>query len=145
MNAPRHDEGGRQRRPPAGGSAAGRVARWATFGIAAAVLAVVLGTIAYEYATGPRQPATIDVRPRLEGLRREGDRFYLPVVVRNRGGQAAENVRVRLRLEASGQAEVSELVITTLAGGARREATVVFRRNPLGGNLVVDAVSYLAP
>jgi uncharacterized protein (TIGR02588 family) len=122
------------------------VAEWTTLGISLSILLALVGLVIYQYVAGGTAAAVIEVQPRLGEVRREGEAYYVPVDVRNRGERTAEDVRVRLSLEADGgAAESAELQVQFLAGGATEHGTVVFHSDPAGGNLSARVVSYLEP
>lgn len=130
------------------GKHAGRsVAEWTTLGISVAILLVVVGLVGYQQLFGASQPAAIEVTPRLQQVRQEGDAYYLQVDVTNKGDRTAEDVRVEVSLTSDGrhQKMSSELRIMFLAGHETSRGTVVFGEDPRRGVLTTEVVSYLQP
>ena len=79
-------------------------------------------------------------------MRHEGESYYLPVEVTNRGGRTAEEVVVQAELVGSdGSAEESEFTLDFLAGGETREGTAVFATDPSTGELTIDVASFQSP
>ena len=134
---------GRRDSSPAGGRSA---AEWATLGFSLAVLALLVVLVGYEYVAGGTDPPIVEVRPQVQAVRREGEAYYLPVEIANRGDRTAEDVLVRLSLASGdGRRESGEFLIPFLAGGAIREGIVIFRVDPALGELTVDTVSFVEP
>lgn len=134
---------GRRDSSPAGGRSA---AEWATLGFSLAVLALLVVLVGYEYVAGGTDPPIVEVRPQVQAVRREGEAYYLPVEIANRGDRTAEDVLVRLSLASGdGRRESGEFLIPFLAGGATREGIVIFRADPARGELTVDTVSFVEP
>ena len=121
-------------------------AEWVTLAISSIIVLAVVGLILYHEFTSGDQPAMIDVQPRLEEVRQEGGRYYLPVTVRNQGDEAVEDLRVELSLEAGeGEPETSEFSIMFLNAGAKSDAVTIFEGDPAQGVLSVSSLSYLEP
>jgi uncharacterized protein (TIGR02588 family) len=75
-----------------------------------------------------------------------GQRYYLPVTVRNVGGETGEEVRVRVALtDPSGHQEVGEVMIQFLAGGGSNDTVVSFGQDPRTGQIETGVVSFLKP
>jgi uncharacterized protein (TIGR02588 family) len=121
------------------------LAEWTSLAFSSAVVLALVGLLLYEYFAVGDLPPTIEVEPEWAELRQEGDLFYLPVVVANRGDQTAQDVRVRVRLTSEPAAEPAELLIDYLVGGATARATVSYHQDPAATGVVVDRVSFREP
>lgn len=130
---------GAAREEPRAPSAAER----ATLAISAALVLAVVGLLLVLQATGGAAQPTFEATPLAEEVRREGDAWYLPISVANRGDRTAEQVLVRVELAAeSGSPETAEFTIDFLPGGETAEGTVVFPSDPLAGDLAVGVASF---
>ena len=133
-----------QRRDPGTGSRS--AAEWITLSISAFIVLALIGLTSYFSLTAPGTPAQVEVEPRLAETRPAGTHFYLPIVVRNTGGETGEEVRIRVTLtDPAGRAEESELLFQFLAGGSSARAVVAFTSDPRLGNLQAGVISYLEP
>jgi uncharacterized protein (TIGR02588 family) len=121
-------------------------AEWVSFGISLAVLLIVVGLLGYEHFTRGSAPPALAVQPRLQEVRHEGDRYYLPVEVMNTGDGTAGDVLVEVTLAAPGQdEEQAEFTILFLAGGQRTTGTVILQGDPTQGDLQAEVHSYTTP
>lgn len=119
---------------------------WITLGISVLIVAAVIGLIIYAYVTQGSTPPVIDASAPVDRVRQVQDRYYLPVEVRNSGGQTAKDVRVAISLTTpDGKTETAEVLIDFLAGEETAHATAVFTRDPRQGTVAVGVISYLAP
>ncbi len=93
-----------------------------------------------------RVEAFDEVEARLDAVRQEADRYYLPVDVRNRGNRTAQDVQVQAELDTgSGAPESAEFTIMYLAGGDEMQGTFIFGDDPRQGELTVEVTSYQEP
>ena len=121
-------------------------AEWTSLGISGAILLALIGTLTYLQLSGGDRPAVLEAQPRVAELRHEGERYYLPIAVSNRGGITAQDVRVEVSLgNEAGPAESVELLIDFLAGGATQQGVAIFRQDPRRSPLQASVVSYLEP
>jgi uncharacterized protein (TIGR02588 family) len=148
------DAGGEAERPgsPDEGEqeAKGQRERTAAEKITLAVsILLILGLVAlitYVSITGGGEPPVVEARPLPDEIRREGESYFLPVAVTNRGGQTAAEVMIQAELAGSdGSAETSEFTLDFLAGGETREGTAVFASDPAAGELTIDVASFQTP
>jgi uncharacterized protein (TIGR02588 family) len=133
--AERHERG-TQRKPS--------FAEWVTFTISGILILAFVGLVAY-LAAGGDGPPVIDAVPRADEVRQEGNAYYLPIAVTNRGSQTAETILVRAELATAGDAETAEFTIDFLASDETAEGTVVFGSDPRAGELTVAVVSFQPP
>lgn len=116
---------------------------WIVFGVSLALVAAVLGYLAYDGATAGDAPPAVEVRTG-EPVRR-GESFVVPVTVTNRGDRTAEGVRVEVLLEGGAAPERGEFTVPFLPRGARREAWVTFNTDPAAGRLAPHVLGYEEP
>jgi len=116
-----------------------------TLSVSVAILSLLIGSVIYVSFAGSDEPATIDVRPVLEEVRRDGDTYYLPVQVTNEGDRTAEDVQVQLTLEAGeGEPASATFTIRFLAGGEGKRGVVAFQTDPSAGE-IRSSVSFIEP
>jgi uncharacterized protein (TIGR02588 family) len=121
-------------------------AEWITLAISSLIVFGLVGLTSYFYLTASTAPAIVEAEPRLAETLQAGTRFYLPVTVRNSGGETAEEVRVRVTLtDVSGRQETAELQVQFLAGGGSSHAVVAFASDPRLGQIEAGVMSYLEP
>ena len=117
-----------------------------TLAISIMLIAGLVALVTYVSVTGGGEPPIVEARPLPDEVRLEGESYFLPVAVTNRGGQTAEEVMVQAELAGSdGSAETSEFTLDFLAGGETREGTAVFASDPAAGELTVDVASFQTP
>jgi uncharacterized protein (TIGR02588 family) len=127
------DEGGR-RHP----------AEWVAFGIASALLALVVGAILAFVATGPARPPRFTVSA--PQTRVADGAFHIRTEVRNTGEETAESVQVAAELVRDGETVAEgDQVIDFLPGGETREVEFVFSADPSSGLLDVRVTGYVVP
>jgi uncharacterized protein (TIGR02588 family) len=118
-------------------------AEWTTLGISIILILALLALVTYVSMTGGDEPPIVQARPLDQEIRHEGESYYLPVAVTNRGGRTAEEVVVQAELAGNdGSSEASEFTLDFLAGGETREGTVVFATDPAAGELTIDIASF---
>jgi uncharacterized protein (TIGR02588 family) len=118
-------------------------AEWTTLAISIILILGLLALVTYVSMTGGNEPPIVEARPLDQEIRHEGESYYLPVAVTNRGGRTAEEVVIQAELAGSdGSSEASEFTLDFLAGGETREGTAVFATDPLAGELTIDVASF---
>jgi uncharacterized protein (TIGR02588 family) len=128
------------------GSEARSAAEWVTLGMSSAIVLGLIALTSYFYLTASTDPVMVEVEPRTAEVYQAGDRYYLPITVRNRGGETGEEVRVRVTLTgAAGRQETSELQVQFLAGGGTSRAVMAFASDPRQGQIEAGVISYLEP
>src|SRR5687768_10970773 len=75
------------------GSESTTAAEWVTLAISSAILIGLIALTTYFYLIASTDPVMVEVEPRPAEVYQSGDRFYLPITVRNRGGETGEEVR----------------------------------------------------
>ena len=118
-------------------------AEWTTLAISIILIVGLLALVTYVSVTGGTEPPIVEARPLDQEIRHEGESYFLPVAVTNRGGRTAEEVVVLAELTGSdGSSEASEFTLDFLAGGETREGTAVFATDPSAGELTIDVASF---
>jgi uncharacterized protein (TIGR02588 family) len=121
-------------------------AEWTTLAISSLIVVGLIALTTYFYLTDTKAPTVVEVEPRLSETYQAGSRYYLPVTVRNAGGETGEEVRVRVSLtDRSGRQEAAEIMVTFLAGGGSSRAVAAFGSDPREGQVEAVVVSYLEP
>jgi uncharacterized protein (TIGR02588 family) len=119
------------------------VAEWTTLAISIILILGLLALVTYVSMTGGNEPPIVEARPLDQEIRHEGESYYLPVSVTNRGGRTAQEVVIQAELAGSdGSSEASEFTLDFLAGGETREGTAVFATDPLASELSIDVASF---
>ena len=120
-------------------------AEWITFGIASAILSTVVGLVIYVWLGQQRQPPILSVTYE-KTIRQVNRQFYVPFILKNKGGETAESVRVIAELETSdGTKEQGEQEVDFLSGGEEQEGAFIFNKNPKNGKLNLRVTSYRLP
>lgn len=118
---------------------------WITFFVGLAIVLLTMGTLTYLHFTNERTPPEIQVIPRTESVRQTPTGFYLPVELRNLGGETAEDVGVDLTLTPPEGEPISRgFTIRFLASRESDTATVVFPIDPREGTLE-HTISFFDP
>jgi uncharacterized protein (TIGR02588 family) len=118
-------------------------AEWTTLAVSIVLILGLLALVTYVSMTGGDDLPIVEARPLSTEMRHEGESYYLPVAVANRGGRTAEEVVVQAELTGSdGTSQASDFTLDFLAGGETREGTVVFDTDPLAGELTIDVASF---
>jgi uncharacterized protein (TIGR02588 family) len=114
-----------------------------TLAISIILILGLLALVTYVSMTGGDDLPIVEARPLPAEMRHEGESYYLPVAVTNRGGRTAEEVVVEAELAGrDGSSEASEFTLDFLAGGETREGTAVFATDPSEGELTIDVASF---
>lgn len=118
-------------------------AEWVTFGVAAAVLLVVLALIGSQLI-GERTAAS-PVATVVGEERVVAGQHYVDVEVENRGDQTAANVQVSAELEIDGQTTGGDQTIDFLAGHEVERLVFVFTDSVEDGRLEVAVTGFGVP
>lgn len=120
-------------------------AEWITFGVAAVILATVIGLVLYVWLGKQRQPPVLSVTYE-KAIREVDGQFYVPFILTNKGGETVESVRVFAELEISGGTkEEGEQEVDFLSSGEVQEGAFIFSKNPKNGKLNLRVISYKLP
>ena len=133
-------------RQDAGRTSLRSAAEWVTLAISSLIVLSLIGLTTYFYLTGSSAPVAVAVEAHLAETYQAGSRYYLPLTIRNTGGETGEEVRVRVSVtDASGRPEAAEVMVTFLAGGGSSKAVAAFGSDPRRGQVEAVVVSYLEP
>jgi uncharacterized protein (TIGR02588 family) len=117
---------------------------WIVFAVSLAVVAGTVGFLAWDAVRGEDSPAALSVelgRPEP----RDGV-WAVPVTIRNRGHETAENVTVEVILETPGaEPERADFDAAFVPRQSKREGWVTFRSDPSRGRLSGRAAGYETP
>ena len=118
---------------------------WVVFAVGLALVAGVLGYLAYDGLTMGDAPPSIEVR--LGAPEQRGASFIVPVYVFNRGDATAEGVTVEVAQQrADGQAgEQGQFEVAFLPRRATREGWVAFKTDPRQTTLTARVLGYEKP
>jgi uncharacterized protein (TIGR02588 family) len=120
------------------------VLEWIAAAIGLALLLFVFGVIAREALIGsPDQAPAIEVTVRR--VMPAGAGFVVEFEAVNRSGATAAAVAIEGVLGEGPGAETSSATLDYVAGEARAQGGLFFRRDPRGERLVVRALGYQAP
>jgi uncharacterized protein (TIGR02588 family) len=136
------ERGGRQ----ATGQRERSVAERTTLAISIILILGLVALVTYVSINGGNEPPIVEAKPLPAEMRHEGELYYLPVTVTNRGGRTAQEVLVQAELVGSdGSTEETDFTLDFLAGGETREGTVVFTTDPSTGELTIAVASFQSP
>ena len=107
-----------------------------------AVVAALVGGVAFVQLSSGDRPPAISARASLDEVRAVAGGFELEVVVRNDGDRAAEAIRLAVVQEVDGRGSEHEIEIDFLAGGATARAMAVLRSDPRRSTVRVEVRSY---
>ena len=116
---PQTREGGQQETGPRERSVAERT----TLAISIILILGLVGLVTYVSINGGNEPPIVEAKPLPAEMRHEGESYYLPVAVTNRGGRTAQEVLIQAELVGSdGSTEETDFTLDFLAGGETRKA-----------------------
>jgi uncharacterized protein (TIGR02588 family) len=129
----------RRERPPR------TTAEWWTFGVSAALVALVLGVVLVSWATGPSGPPVL-VAQRSGPVSADAGAYRVPFEVRNEGGEAADQVQVVAELVVDGEVVAEgEQTFAFLSGGETESGAFLLPDDPAEGELTIEVASYALP
>lgn len=101
---------------------------WAVFVVSVALIVAVLGVLLTE-ARSPASPPDLVLTLRAPQQGKRG--FRMPVIVKNSGGETAEQVHLEVTLTLEGrEVEKSDMTMAFVPRASQREGVVVFERDP---------------
>ncbi len=116
---------------------------WVVFGVSAALIATVIGFLAYESVTmGDALP---DIQLQTGTPEARTGYFAVPMRVTNKGDQTAEGVHIEVVLKTGGDEEHSDIEVAFLPRRGAREAWVTFKSDPAAGMLEARVLGYEKP
>ncbi len=111
-------------------------AEWITLAISVLIVLGLAGLVVYQEVVRGTEPPVIEVQPKMEEIRQEGDAYYMPIDIANNGELTAEDVEVQMSLEIEGEEpETIAFAVKFLSGGETEQQTIVFQNNPAEGKL----------
>jgi len=120
-------------------------AEWVTLSLSVLIVLALAGLVIYQQMVRGTEPPSIEVMPKLEEMRQEGDAYYVPIEVTNKGETTAEDIEVQLSLDTGeGQPETAAFTLKFLAGAESESQTVVFQSDPSKGKLT-HVVAFSTP
>jgi uncharacterized protein (TIGR02588 family) len=120
-------------------------AEWVSFGISLSVLALLVGSIVYQWITEENQPPILSVTTDKD-IRQAKGQFYVPFTVANTGNETAESVEIMAELDVNGtMEEIGSQQIDFLSGGETQSGAFILNRNPDRGKLIVRVTGYKLP
>lgn len=107
--------------------------------ISVLLIAALIGAILYEGYAGPGdEPAQINVEVRQDQAEQRGEKFYVPIAVRNTGDETVEEIVIGVEVMRGEELiEETELVISELEEEAEVETILVLDEDP--ADLAIDA------
>ena len=122
------------------------VAERTTLAISIILILGLVGLVTYVSINGGNEPPIVEAKPLPAEMRHEGESYYLPVAVTNRGGRTAQEVLIQAELVGSdGSSEETDFTLDFLASAETREGTVVFTTDPSTGELTIAVASFQSP
>jgi uncharacterized protein (TIGR02588 family) len=120
-------------------------AEWISFGISLSILALLVGSIVYQWITEENQPPILSVTTDKD-IRQAKGQFYVPFTVANTGNETAESVEVMAELDVNGKMEeIGSQQIDFLSGGETQSGAFILNRYPDRGKLIVRVTGYKLP
>ena len=120
-------------------------AEWVSFGVASAVVLVLVGLLVVTWVGGPLDEPAFEVLTD-GGARTDHGQHFVVAKVENTGDETAENVEVLAELLFDEEVvEEATQTIDFLSGGEVEEVTFAFVEDPRQGHVDVRVVSYGVP
>lgn len=120
---------------------------WAVFGIGLVLVLGTIGVLLWDTARSGDDPPdlTVELGPP-QRRHRSNQGWAVPVTVRNRGGETAVGVRIKVVLELpGGSREEAELDVAFVPRGSQRQGWIHFLHPPASGRLVGWVAGYEQP
>ncbi|MFM7427884.1 MAG: TIGR02588 family protein [Elainella sp.] len=115
-----------------------------TFGIAAAIVATLVGLILLTWALQKNEPPRLSITS--APIEQRQDQFYVPFTVENQGGGTAESVQVLAELRQGQRVlQTGEQQIEFLSSGEQEEGAFIFTQDPRRFSLDLRVASYKLP
>lgn len=116
------------------------------WGVGLLGLIMVLGTVGFLIYKGLESEAPYpDVEVRVVDIQAQRNGYLVAFEARNRGGETAQGVLVRGRLQTPNGVETSEVRLDYVPAGSVRNGGLFFRDDPRGRPLAVHAEGYMQP
>lgn len=119
--------------------------QWTALVVSVLIVLTVLGLVLYDIFVIGISPPVIEVLPRLDEVRQEQGKYYLPVTLLNSGARTAEDVTVSFTLQPlQGDPESAGFTIRFLAPGEHDTGVLIFGSDPRAGRLF-HSTSFVRP
>lgn len=128
-----------------GGAPQGRtVAQVVTTALSVLLIAMLIGAILYEGYAGPGdEPAQIEVDVLQDQAEHRGERFYVPIAVRNTGDETVEEIVIGIEVMRGEElVEETELVVSELGEEAEADTMLILDEDPAGLSIDAGAVTF---
>lgn len=122
-------------------------AEWATLAASIVILAAFIGAALSEHFLRDEPPgAVLRVELQLDQTERRGDRFYVPFVVANTGGEPASDVALLFEVRQGEEViEESDAMIPFLPSDGTETGEVVLMSDPAQFEVTAQVGNYLMP
>jgi uncharacterized protein (TIGR02588 family) len=128
---PASGPGQRQVRPGRDVSVGRTLAEWVTLGLSGLLVLSLAGYLLFQVSRP--SPVSIEARTRLQfdQIRREGERYLLPLEVYNPGGHTLRDLKIEVRGESpAGEPETREVEIDYLGEHSTQQVYLYFDQEP---------------
>ncbi|MEM8779278.1 MAG: TIGR02588 family protein [Cyanobacteria bacterium P01_G01_bin.49] len=116
-----------------------------SFGIAIAILIILIGLIIYSWRSQSNKPPILSVNFGQQ-IRQVQGQYYVPFVVTNEGEQAVKSVRIIGQLKIGTTIEqIGEQEVDFLSRGETVSGAFIFTYDPQDGELTVRVSGYKLP
>jgi uncharacterized protein (TIGR02588 family) len=130
---------------PSDGKQSRSLAEQASFGVAALILAILVGLVCYLWL-GKRGQESPNPVVTIKPVQELSGRFHVPFELTNQGDATAESVQVVAELRIKGTVEeTGEQQIDFLSSNETESGAFIFSQDPRKGKLMVRVASYKSP
>lgn len=121
-------------------------AEWVTLAISVTLVFGLVALTIFNELKSSAEPAIIGVEFVTEEIWQANERYYLPLSIRNHGGEPASDVTVEITLiPEDGEEQTGEVTITFLDVNETSSSVVTFDSDPTQGELSVSSLSFIQP
>ncbi len=121
-------------------------AEWVSLAAVLLILGAVVGYLVLQTVRRSDDTARFEVEIRQGEITQHGNRFYVPLTIRNAGTATGEEVVIHAELKQDGETvEEAELTFGFVAGGEEMEGVAVFTEDPRSAELEAYVVGFLKP
>ena len=121
------------------------LAEWVSLGVSALLIISMVGFLIYEGVRGQPPFVPTQVRPLAHEARRLGERYILPIEVRNLGDRTLRELEIEATYRTpEGKEETQEFTVAYLGEGSSTRLYLYLDRDPSGEKIEARAVHYLS-